>query len=222
MIPWTELARGITPAGDELVLRCREGIFEIRFNGWDLMSNRAHRSEEAMAHLACEALESPAPRVLIGGLGMGFTLRAALDALPGSAQVTVAELVPEIIAWNRGPLAPLAGKPLDDPRVRIRSGDIAELLQDTGCRFDAIILDIDNGPDALTYRRNALLYAAEGLALIRCALVPGGRLTIWSADPSPSFEAVLRSGGFLWRRVEVSARGTEEGPWHTIYLAHVI
>jgi hypothetical protein len=165
---WREIARAVTTSGDELVLRERAGTVEIRCNGWELMSSRAHFSEERMAAMMCERLNAAAPRVLIGGLGMGYTLRATLDDLPATAEVVVAELLPEIVAWNRGMLGPLAGHPLDDSRVTVVCGDVADLLRDDS--FDAIVLDVDNGPDAVMLRGNALLYGAEGLHRLRRAL----------------------------------------------------
>ena len=165
MSTWTELARAHTAAGDELLLRERAGCVELRCNGWELMSNRAHHSEEALASLACDQIammraahaaaalpdrcgRDTAPRVLIGGLGLGYTLRAALDHLPSSASVTVAEFLPEIIAWNRGVLAPFTGRPLADPRVSVACTDIADLLGTAQpATFDAVMLNTDNGPE---------------------------------------------------------------------------
>ena len=165
---WRELARATSAASDELVLRERAGTYEIRCNGWELVSNRAHYSEQSMARITCEKLRVAAPRLLIGGLGMGFTLRAALDHLPAEAEVIVAELLPDIIAWNRGVLAPLAGRPLDDRRVTVERADVADMLRADA--FDAILLDVDNGPDAVMLRGNASLYSTEGLRRLRGAL----------------------------------------------------
>jgi spermidine synthase len=218
MQPWIELSQARTAAGDTLVLRQRGGIFEIRCNGWDLMSNRAHHSEETAAALACAPLTAPAPRVLIGGLGMGYTLRAALDRLPATARVIVAELLPAVIAWNRGPLAPLAGHPLDDPRVAVMCGDVAVVLEQAD-RFDAIVLDADNGPDAVMLAGNQRLYSCEGLRVARQRLCPGGTLAVWSADRSPGFERRLAATGFEWRSTDVPARGDPADPHHIIYLA---
>ena len=214
---WHELARATTACGDELVLRERAGTFEIRCNGWDLMSNRAHYSEQWMAGTACKRLPTGRPRVLIGGLGMGFTLRAALDVLPAAAQVVVAELLPEIIAWNRGVLALLAHRPLEDPRVYAVCADVADVLQPDS--FDAILLDVDNGPDAVMLRNNASLYAPKGVQQMQRALRHGGVLAVWSASPSPLFEQILREAGLLWDRTDVPARGTEGDPLHSIYRA---
>ncbi len=221
MEPWTELARAQGPGGESLVLRRRGFLFEIRCDGWDLMSNRAHHSEQALGRLGCESLAraepEAAPRVLIGGLGMGYTLRAALDVLPPRARVTVTEILAEVVAWNRGPLAALAGRPLDDPRVELCHADVATLLE--GAAFDAILLDVDNGPDAAMLARNAGLYCSAGLRRLHDALAPGGRLAVWSADRSPGFEARLDTCGLDWRRVEVPARGAADDPLHTLYLA---
>jgi spermidine synthase len=211
----TELARAVMPDGGELVL-CRRGEdYEIRCNGWELMSSRAHRTEDALARLACASLP-PAPRVLIGGLGMGFSLRAALDELPACSVVVVAELVAEVIAWNRGPLAVLAGRPLDDARVAVYHGDVADAL-DLG-PFAAILLDIDNGPTTPIYRDAAWLYSVDGLQRVKCALAPDGVLAVWSADRSPSFEEALSAAGFGWRGVAVAVNDGS-AVQHTIYLA---
>jgi len=216
MTPWVELAQTRMPDGGELVLRHCAGIFEIRCNGWELMSNRAPRSERAMAGLACAGLPD-APRVLIGGLGMGFSLSAALDALPASARVLVAELVPDIIEWNRNALAMLAGRPLDDARVSVYCGDVSDLLASTDICFDAILLDIDNGPTTPVYVRASLIYQRDGLALLRRSLVRGGVLAVWAADRSGDFETALTDSRFAWRAVEVSVR--DDGPSHAVYLA---
>jgi spermidine synthase len=214
---WRELAHATTACGDELLLRERSGTFEIRCNGWDLMSNRAHYSEQWMARIACRQPRTGAFRVLIGGLGMGFTLRAALDVLPPAGEVIVAELLADIIAWNRGVLAPLADRPLDDPRVRVECADVAELLQPD--RFDVILLDVDNGPGAVMLRGNASLYSPEGLQRMQRALRQDGILAVWSASPSPHFEQILRGAGLRWDRADVPARGTAHDPLHSIYLA---
>jgi spermidine synthase len=212
---WIEVSQARTPEGGAMVLRCRDGVYEIRVNGWELMSNRAHRSEEAMAELAC-AGRGDGSNILIGGLGMGYTLRAALEHLPGDARVTVAELMPEIVDWNRGPLAPLAGRPLSDPRVALCQGDVGEVIAAADGTYDVILLDVDNGPQALSDRGNHRLYRPAGLAAARRALRPGGMLAVWSADPVPAFERALAAAGFRASSVEVSPRGTPDGPMHTI------
>jgi len=221
MDPWIELSCASTPAGDELLLRQRADCFEIRLNGWELMSNRSHHSEEIMAVLACEQLAGEAAHVLVAGLGMGYTLRAVLETLSRSATVIVAELLPEVIAWNRGPLASLADRPLEDQRVTVVCGDICDLARTTGDRFDAIILDVDNGPDAVLLHSNQPLYEREGLRPLRRALKRNGTLAVWSADRSPRFERNLRSAGFRWRGVDVPARGIPNDPTHRIYLARI-
>jgi spermidine synthase len=215
---WEELARVRSAAGDELILRRRGGIYEIRCNGYDLMSNRAHRSEEALAELALETVAASAPRILIGGLGMGYTLRAALDHAPADARITVAEILPAIVAWNRDVLASLAGRPLEDPRVDLRESDIDALL-DGIAGFDAILLDVDNGPAAVVHAGNDPLYSARGLRRLRRALAPGGVLAVWSADRAPFFEALLEDADLAWRASEVAARGVAGDPLHVIYVA---
>ncbi|HUN40916.1 MAG TPA: hypothetical protein VMU81_11535 [Acetobacteraceae bacterium] len=220
MSSWTELARADTASGDLLVLRERAGCVELRCNGWDLMSNRAHHSEEALAALACAQLASPAPAILIGGLGFGYTLRAVLDRASPDACITIAELIPEIIAWNRGLLATVANRPLEDPRVTIACADVAALLDGTSpSSFHAVLLDTDNGPDAVMLPNNTALYAAEGLARIRRALRPDGVLAVWSADRSPNFAARLHAAGFRHQAHDVPARGVADDPLHTIYVA---
>ncbi|MFO1167040.1 MAG: hypothetical protein U1E19_02830 [Rhodoblastus sp.] len=215
---WTEHARATLAGGDELVLRERAGVYEIRCNGWDLMSNRAHASEERMAREALAMLAGrPAPRVLIGGLGMGFTLRAALDAAPADARIVVAEIAPAIVEWNRGPLAPLAGRPLDDPRVSVHVGDVGERIGQGG-PWDAILLDTDNGPGAVMIAANAALYSSEGLLAARGALAPGGVLALWSADRSGAFEALMAGAGLDWRLVETPAAAGRPEPLHALYF----
>ena len=216
---WTEIARATTAGGDELALREREGVFEIRCNGWDLMSSRAHGSEQAMARMALgEIAATVAPRILIGGLGMGFTLRAALDAASADARIEVAEISPAIVSWNRGPLAHLAGDPLADPRVSVRVCDVREALGAGQGRFDAILLDTDNGPGAIMIAGNERLYDPQGVALVAGALAPGGVAAFWAADRSPAFEALLAEGGADWRVVETPARAGDERPLHAIYF----
>jgi len=217
--PAAILARAAAPGGGEMILRRVAGGYEIRIDGQELMSSRGHGSEAALARLAAAELGNRAsPRVLVGGLGLGYTLRAALDAFPTAARLVVAELLPDIVAWNRGPLAPLAGRPLDDPRVALHVGDVVALLGG-GAAFDAILLDVDNGPYMVTVAANRRLYQPEGLALIAAALSPGGILAVWSADRSPSFLARLARAGLAARAEQVRARGAAGGPEHTIFLA---
>jgi len=186
-----------------------------------LMSSRLHGSEEALATLGCTETRGQAhPRVLVGGLGMGITLRAVLDVLPSTASVIVAELVPAVIQWNRESLAALAGYPLRDPRVRIEVADVGLTLRQNHGRFDAILLDVDNGPAAFTVGVNAGLYDNSGVAAAYAALCPRGTLAIWSAWEDRKFEQRLRFHGFTVTVERVRARLKKGGPRHTIFLAH--
>jgi spermidine synthase len=222
MIPWVELGRAKAPDGGTLVLRNRGGDYEIRVDGHELMSSRAHGSEEALARLGCaDALKSEKPRVLVGGLGMGYTLRATLDFLPATAEVVVAELVPAVVEWNRGPLAHLAGNPLADPRAVVHTGDVVAYLRAQTVRFDAILLDVDNGPRALTRKGNQVLYTPTGLDLLRRTLRRGGCLAVWSSDRYPDFVRLMQKKGFKASSTDVPARGTAGGPKHTIFLGTV-
>ena len=218
MKPVETIAEAKTHDGQSLVLYHRDGVFQIRVDGMELMSSRAHGSEAALAQLTRDALRGmPAPRVLIGGLGMGFTLRAALDCFPPKATLVVAEVFPEVVTWNRGPLAHLARRPLDDRRVRLRQADVARVLEEGP--FDAVLLDVDNGPQAFTLEANARLYQAHGIDRARQTLADKGVLSVWSAGDEPAYERALVRGGFQVRRVRVPARGPGGGPRHTIYLA---
>ena len=221
MKPQELLGQTRTPDGDDMTLLHRDGEYVILANGKTLMSSRMHGSEEALATLACRqvrALEEPC--VLVGGLGMGFTLRATLDLLPPAATVIVAELIPAVVEWNRGPLGPLAAHPLKDRRVRVEVGDVATTLGAGPGRFDAVLLDVDNGPDAFTSSRNAGLYSDRGLAAIRAALKAGGVLAVWSAWEDRKFEQRLRYGSFAVEVERVRGRLKKGGPRHTIFLGH--
>jgi spermidine synthase len=219
MIPWEVLGRARAPDGGELVLYQRGGEFVIRVGGRELMSSRAHGSEEELAALACRDLAGAA-RVLIGGLGLGYTLRATLEHLPAAGKVVVAEIVPAVIEWNRGPLAHLAGRPLDDARVTVEAGDVGQVLR-RGPRWDAVLLDVDNGPVALTRKGNHGLYTEAGLAAARASMRPRGVLAVWSATPDKRFLARLRKAGFEAEAVDVPARGVAGGPMHTIFVGRV-
>jgi spermidine synthase len=216
---WCELGRVRTLEGDELVARVGDDACEIRMNGYELMSSRGHASEDALGRLGCADVPAGGC-VLIGGLGLGYTLRAALDALAGDARVLVAELLPALVGWVRGPLAHLAGDALADPRVAMHEGDVSALLRASPECFDAIILDIDNGPDGRVRAGNAWLGEGEGIGVIRAALRRGGVFTSWSADPVPAFERLLRGAGFATEAIEVSAT-VQGGPMHTIYRARL-
>jgi spermidine synthase len=187
--------------------------------GQDLMNSRAHASEDALGAIACRGLRgTPGARVLIGGLGMGFTLATALAALEADAEVVVAELVPGVVDWNRGVLGSCAGRPLDDPRAEVRVVDIADMLRDEREGFDATALDVDNGPDGLTLAANRWLYSAEGLAVLFGALRPGGVAAIWSAGPDKPFTKRLRGAGFVVEEVPVRAHAGK-GSRHLIWVA---
>lgn len=218
MNPWELLGRTATPSGDDLTLMKRSGEFVILAGGKPLMSSRMHGSEEALAAHGCErACVMDAPRVLVGGLGMGFTLRATLDVLPAHAIVVVTELVDGVVAWNRGPLGELAGQPLRDRRVRIEVRDVAEAVRGRGERWDAVLLDVDNGPDAFTTVGNQWLYGDAGLAAIREALTDDGTLAVWSAWEDRRFEQRLRYAGFDVDVQRVRARLSRGGPRHVIF-----
>jgi spermidine synthase len=219
MKPLELLGQASTPDGTDLTLTLRDREYLILANGKPLMSSRMHGSEQALATFACRGMRTPAPCVLIGGLGMGFTLRATLDLLPHDATVVVAELVPAVVDWNRGALGPLAGHPLEDRRVRIDVADVAVTLGSNPGRFDAVLLDVDNGPDAFTATGNAGLYNDHGLAAARAALTAGGVLAVWSAWEDRKFEQRLRHAGFTVNVQHVRGRLTKGGPHHTIFLA---
>jgi len=223
LIPWEALGRTKAPGGSELSLHRRGTEYVIRVDGQELMGSRQHGSEDALAQLGCRGLEQVATaRVLIGGLGMGFTLRAALDVLGPKAAVQVAELVPAVVEWNRGPLAQLAGSPLDDPRVTVFTGDVVALIAESRSRYDAILLDVDNGPEALTSPGNAKLYGPAGLASAGKALKPGGLLVVWSVSEEPKFTAKLTRAGFEVQLERVLARhngAKRGGKRHVLWLA---
>ena len=219
MVNFVELARAFTPEGDELTLRRRDEEFEIRFNGWEVMSSWGSLSEETLARLVCEGLGRRSRGFSSAGWGWAtrFEQRSMRQVL--TLRVIVSELVPAVIDWNRGPLASLARRPLEDRRVEVRSGSVIDILSASQHSFDGIILDVDNGPEAVLYQPNRFLYSAEGLELVKGALAVDGTLGVWSADRSTAFENTLSDAGFKWRRVAVDARGNDGGPEHTIYLA---
>ena len=219
MKPWKELGQTDTPDGNDMRLTERDGEYVILVNGQTLMSSRAHGSEESLATRACGRLATvERPRVLVGGLGMGFTLRATLDLLPTDAVVTVAELVPAVVQWNRGPLAPLADHPLSDRRVRIDVTDVGFTLRANSDKFDAILLDVDNGPSAFTSLNNCGLYDNAGVAAAYQALKLGGTLAVWSAWDDRKFEQRLRFHGFNAQSDRVRARREKGGSKHTIFV----
>jgi spermidine synthase len=214
------LASAKVPGGDELRLFRRDRDFMIVLDRNELMNSRMSGSEEQLATLACERLKNRStPRLLIGGYGMGFTLRAALAVLPATASVVVAELVPDIIAWARGPMAELTAGCLDDPRVTVVEGDVAGAVAAARGSYDAILLDVDNGPDGLTRAANDGLYSPSGLAAAKDALLRGGILAIWSAASDPAFTRRLGAAGFAVDTMQVRARSNGKGAQHVIWLA---
>jgi spermidine synthase len=214
MIPRVVIERVAVPGG-ELVLARRGSEYSIRVAGIELMNSRDHSSEDELGRQTVARLARKS-HILIGGLGMGFTLRAALDVLPGDTRVDVVEIVPAIVRWNRGELAPLAKEPLADPRVTVIEADVADAIR-TAHDLDAILLDVDNGPDAV-YEGNAALYKRKGLAAARAALAPGGWLAVWSSFPSKTFTTWLREVGFAVDLVTMKSK-FKSGPTHYVWFA---
>lgn len=206
--------------GGELRLYQRGETFSMMIVGrGELMNSRMHGSEDALAELTCARLaQCPAPRLLIGGLGMGFTLAGALRCMGEQGKVVVAELVPAVVTWNRGPLGALTGHALDDPRVTVREGDVARLIKAGQCTYDAILLDVDNGPEGLTRKENDALYSMDGLNAAYAALRPQGVLAVWSAGPAADFLQRLHKVGFEVEEVRVHAHGTK-GARHVIWFS---
>ncbi len=220
MVPWKLIERVSIPGDNGEMSLCQRGEeYSIRVDGRELMNSRIHASEETLASLACASLPSRRPRVLIGGLGMGFTLAAANRFLPADAHIEVAELVPAVIAWNRGILGALSGHPLVDKRVRLHAGDVRVVLEQARDRFDAILLDVDNGPNGLTQVANQWLYESSGLGQIRRALKPGGNLCVWSVRPDAAFTKRLGKTGFDTKVHRAAARAQGRGPSHPIWVA---
>ncbi|MDU2926848.1 spermidine synthase [Bradyrhizobium sp.] len=223
MIPWKLIDTADVPGGGEpLRLMQRGKEFTIKLGQNELMSSRLYGSEEALATLSCARLKArPDPHLLIGGPGMGFTLRAALKVLGPQARITVAELVPAVIAWARGPMAELSGESLLDPRVDIREADVARLIAGGRGTYDAILLDVDNGPQGLTRQSNDALYDSSGLRTAFAALRPGGVLAVWSSHPDDRFAPRLRKAGFDTEEIKIRAtgRGGGGGARHVIWIA---
>jgi len=221
MIPWKLLDSAPVPASDAVLRLYQRGAeFSIRVDSRELMNSRVHGSEDKLAELACARIaDRRRPRLLIGGLGMGYTLAAALHRLGPGAQVVVAELVPAVVAWNRGPLAHLAGRPLQDHRVTVREVDVIRSLEEGPQCYDAVVLDVDNGPASLTVQSNDRLYARAGLDAACAALRPKGVLAIWSVGPDRPFTQRLRRVGFAVNEVRVPARGARGGRPFTLWIA---
>jgi spermidine synthase len=221
MIPWVFLDTAKIPGDEgELRLKKRGTEFSIMLGSNELMNSRLSGSEEALARLSCLRIQGrQRPQILIGGLGMGFTLRAALAELGSDAQVTVAELLPAVVAWARGPMAEVFGDSLADPRVRIFEGDVGHLIRSGRSAYDAILLDVDNGPEGLTRKANDSLYDLPGLSSARTALKPGGVLAVWSSAPNRAFTRRLCKVGFGVDEVGARANGSRGGARHTIWIA---
>jgi spermidine synthase len=221
VIPWSLLDKAQVPGGGgELRLMRRGTEFSIRLGHNELMNSRLSGSEEALATIACERIKARnRPQILIGGLGMGFTLRAALTVLGSEARITVAELVPAVLRWARGSMVEVFGTSLTDPRVSIREADVGHLIRAGRSTFDAILLDVDNGPEGLTRKNNDALYDLEGLRAAGTALRPGGILAVWSSGPDLNFTRGLRKTGFDVDEVKVRANGSRGGARHVICIA---
>ena len=220
MTPWAELGRAAIPGGGELRLMRRGAELSIMSGNIELMNGRVSGSEEALATLACSRLRGrPQTRVLIGGLGMGFTLRMALAELGAEASVVVAELVPAIISWANEEMSELFGGSLADPRVSIIADDVGHLIRSDSSAYDAILLDVDNGPEGLTRAANDRLYDLDGLRAARAALRPGGVLALWSAGPNNAFADRLRQTGFIVEETPIRARRKRGGNRRVIWLA---
>ncbi|MER8692786.1 hypothetical protein NKI77_09720 [Mesorhizobium opportunistum] len=220
MIPWVQLDSAKTGDGaQELRLKRRGSEFSIMLGTNELMNSRLSGSEEALAKLSYQKIAGHRqPRILIGGLGMGFTLRAALAELGSDAGIVVAELVPAVVAWARGPMAEVFGGCLDDPRVAVRETDVGDLIRSEPSRWDAILLDVDNGPEGIVHKGNDALYSLTGLKAARTALKPGGVLAVWSQGPDSGFTRRLKQAGFVVEEVATRANG-KRGARHVIWIA---
>jgi spermidine synthase len=220
MIPWQRLETAQVPGGGELRLMRRGAEFSIMFGDIELMNSRLSGSEQALATIACERIRTrKRPRLLIGGLGMGFTLRAALAAVGTDAQIIVAELMPPVLAWARGPLAEIFGTSLTDPRVSVREADVGDLIGSCRSAYDAILLDVDNGPHGLIRKANDRLYDVAGLSAAHAALRTGGVLAVWSSGPDANFVRRLHKTGFVVDELQVNAHGARGGPRHRVWIA---
>ncbi len=221
MKKWTTVDTALMPDGKTISLHEHDGSYSVRVAGAELMSTRRHASEEKIAELACaQAKAISSPRVLIGGLGFGFTLKAALSVLPSDATVVMAEILAAVIAWNRNPSFNLAADAMADRRVIVLQKDVAEVISESRGAFDCIILDVDNGPAALSTEGNSRLYTAKGLHSIHTALSPGGCMAIWSAARDPAFERLLARAGFVVD-VQRCRPHANSGGWHTIFVGRV-
>ena len=219
MIPWTLLGSAEIPGdGSEMRLYQRGDEFSIRVGNYELMNNKVHGSEVELATLVCSRIKGPM-RALIGGLGMGYTLMEMLARVSKDSEVVISELVPEVVAWHRGPLRVVSGSTLDDPRVRIREEDVGRIIRSEKQAFDAILLDVDNGPRALTAKGNDKLYSVAGLKAAHSSLRPGGILAIWSSGRDPAFVKRMQHNGFVVEEIAVASRKGNKGPRYVIWLA---
>ncbi|WP_095084907.1 spermidine synthase [Mesorhizobium sophorae] len=220
MIPWVQLDSAKTPDGQqELRLKRRGSEFSIMLGTNELMNSRLSGSEQALAKLSCQRIaDHRRPRMLIGGLGMGFTLRAALAELGNDASIVVAELVPTVVAWARGPMGEVFGGCLDDPRVTVEETDVGQLIRSEPAAWDAILLDVDNGPQGIVHKSNDALYSLQGLGAARTALKPGGVLAVWSQGPDGGFTRRLKQAGFAVEEINTRANG-KRGARHIIWMA---
>lgn len=211
-----------TPDGKSITLRKRDLDYTIYIDGQELMSTRQYHSEQVLAQVICKKYTRPDSQVIIGGLGFGYTLMAALETLPESSSVQVVELMECVIRWNENPELPLGAQHLENPRVKITHSDVLSVLQRTKPRsLDAIILDVDNGPEAMTTNSNQSIYSRNGLMIAKSALRPGGTLGIWSASPCKTFEKAMKATGFRLEVTKVKARANDKGPWHTLFIGVV-
>lgn len=221
MLPWILLARARVPGDNgELLLQQRGDEYSIRVDGYELMNTRVHGSEDALAEIACGQLQNSASaHILIGGLGMGFTLAAVLKALGPKGRATVAELVPEVVEWNRGPMGSASGHPLEDPRTIVKTMDVAEVIRQNRNTYDAILLDVDNGPSSLVAKENNRLYTVKGLQAAHTALRTDGILAIWSSAGDPPFTRRLSQCGFQPKLHKVGSTARTRGPRYYIWIA---
>ena len=220
MIPWSHLGSAEMPGGGKLRLMQRGAEFSIMLGSIELMNSRRSGSEETLATMSCNKIANRRkPHILIGGLGMGFTLRAVLAALGDDARVNVAELVPSVVAWARGPMAEIFGGCLEDARVRITEGDVGCVISSCRATYDAILLDVDNGPEGLTRKANDDIYGIDGLRAAHAALRPGGVLAVWASGPNKQFANRLNDTGFIVDEINVRANGKRGGARHVIWIA---
>lgn len=221
MLPWKLIAKARVPGDNgELILQQRGDEYSIRVDGYELMNTRVHGSEDALAEIACSKLKDASrAQVLIGGLGMGFTLAAVLKAIGPKGTATVAELVPEVVEWNRGPMGAASGQPLSDARTVVKVMDVADVIRQSKGAFDAILLDVDNGPTSLVAKGNDRLYTVAGLRAAHAALRPNGVLAVWSSADDAAFTKRLNQNGFTAQIEKVGSSGKSRGPRYWVWTA---